>query len=414
MSVPLTNVGVRHQLRMRASNWFGVSRLVCMFFGLGLFHVSMAFSDEESDERSWNRGPRNNRRELQSDRRHSRSSPVSLDAIEPWTSSDSDTDHSESFRSKPPVRRIQFPLSDETLNDDAVRRRARGTTRDNVEPWPDERWNDPLLDEGDLRPEEFENDETKPFIVWSQTRLWASHLSGGSDGLGINTVSAGGTIEFSEFPAIWLKPRAAAHFWDRPTGLDLPSQTYDGGLEIDFGLPLNDRWTIAGALIPSLFTDGKNTSDGAFRVPARVLAFYKATNALTFAGGVGYYARENVGIVPLVGLIYAPDDCYKLELMIPRPKISWRYSGDRDNGRWLYLAGDFGGGSWAFQRNNGVNDVVSYSDLRGLLGIELVQKEGLNWYLEGGFVWSRKLEFRSGLGDRDLGPSAVISGGFSF
>ena len=73
-----------------------------------------------------------------------------------------------------------------------------------------------------------------------------------------------------------------------------------------------------------------------------------------------------------------------------------------------------GGGWWAVQRTTGADDVETYRDLQLLLGIEHKQLEAMNWQLEGGYAFSRKVKYLSGLGDVELPSSAVLRVVLSF
>jgi hypothetical protein len=55
-----------------------------------------------------------------------------------------------------------------------------------------------------------------------------------------------------------------------------------------------------------------------------------------------------------------------------------------------------------------VNDVITYSDLEWLFGHERINAEGNLSAIEMGYVFGRKLEFRSGQPDIDFDDAFVI------
>jgi hypothetical protein len=85
--------------------------------------------------------------------------------------------------------------------------------------------------------------------------------------------------------------------------------------------------------------------------------------------------------------------------MVPRPKIArrvyWHGAMTEDVQDWVYLAGELGGGSWAIRRADHSNDVITYSDLRLILGLERRVLYGLDYYFELAYVFNRKLEYES-------------------
>ena len=80
---------------------------------------------------------------------------------------------------------------------------------------------------------------------------------------------------------------------------------------------------------------------------------------------------------------------------MPRPRFAYRYSVDCDVEKYFYLAGEFGGNTWAID-TNGVQDKFTYSDLRMMLGWERRTERGLNARAEFGWVFDREIEFTSG------------------
>ncbi|MFM9962535.1 MAG: DUF6268 family outer membrane beta-barrel protein [Planctomycetaceae bacterium] len=259
-----------------------------------------------------------------------------------------------------------------------------------------------------------DSETESPWIVWKKTIGTATWIAPSSDGLGISSLEARGSIEFPNFPALWFVPRLAAHWLDGPTATDLPARLYDFSFETVGALPIGERWFVQAAVAPSLFTDADNTSRQSFRLPGRVLAFWKYSETLTFLGGVLYLDRDDVKALPSAGVLWNPNADWKFELAAPRPRIAWRFSHDEGSARWAYLVGEFGGGTWAIQRASGLNDVATLSDYRMMLGYERTWTTGRSWLVEAGFVFSRQLEYTSKLGDTDLPSTALVRLGATF
>ncbi len=259
-----------------------------------------------------------------------------------------------------------------------------------------------------------DSDEGSPWIVWKKTIGTATRIAPSSNGLGITSLEARGSIEFPKFQALWFVPRLAAHALDGPTMTDLPAQLYDFSFETVGALPIGEQWFVQAAIAPSFFTDSHNTGRKAFRLPGRVLAFWKYSDTLTFTAGVLYLDRDDVKAIPSAGVLWNPNEDWKFELAAPRPRIARRFSHDDCSAHWAYLVGEFGGGTWAIRRASGLNDVTTLSDYRLMVGYERKWTSGRNWLIEGGYVFSRRLKYTSQLGDTDLPSTALIRLGVTF
>lgn len=256
------------------------------------------------------------------------------------------------------------------------------------------------------RPQECLPLEDRPWIELSKTTLMAQTLPASSDGLGITSFDLRGAMKFAKYPFLFVTPRAGIHLTRGPSTTDVPSQLYDFSVDTTIFLPINDRWTIQAAAAPSLFSDLKEFQDS-FRMVGRGLAFYRWSSELQLAGGFLYLGRKDIVALPAAGFIYTPTDDVKLDIMFPKPRVGYRYHHDGDRERWVYVTGELGGGTWAVQRASGDADLLTYRDLQLLLGIESKQPGALNWQLEGGYVFSREIDYDSGVGTVEL-PSAAI------
>jgi hypothetical protein len=58
-----------------------------------------------------------------------------------------------------------------------------------------------------------------------------------------------------------------------------------------------------------------------------------------------------------------------------------------------------GGSSWAIERDTLVNDLATYRDLRLSVGLEHVDDDGDWSAIEIAYLFDRKLEYTSGIGD---------------
>lgn len=249
--------------------------------------------------------------------------------------------------------------------------------------------------------------------TWKESAGTVTVLPGLDDQFGWSSFDLRAVGYFQQAPFVQFLPRFSWHLLDGPTTTDLPPRLYDFALDTLLYLPLNDEWSFLAMVGPGMFTDGDNTAD-AFRITGRALAFYQWNPAVKLSAGFLYLDRDDVKGLPAGGIIYTPHDDFKAEVIFPKPKIAWRTLLDTEESRWVYVAGEFGGNSWAIRRASGADDVISIRDLRLIAGWESIHTDGWHWLLEGGVAFARKLEYRSGLGDTDQDPTGLLRMGLVY
>ncbi len=249
-----------------------------------------------------------------------------------------------------------------------------------------------------------------PFgLQWTKHRFTTTVLPGTDNGMGLTTLDLRTQLSLKDFPIVQVTPRFSAHFVDGPDVTDVPNELFDSAVDFSLFLPVNEQWIFLGAVAPGYFSDFKNSSSDAFRVTGRALFIYKKSKQTTLTLGIVYLNREDVSVLPAVGITYIPEDIpdLKFEIMFPKPKISYRFEQSESRERWIYLGGELGGGTWAVERTGGANDVLTYRDLRLAAGLEEKILDSYSWFVEAGYVFSRELEYTSGP-DYDLDETGMI------
>jgi hypothetical protein len=242
----------------------------------------------------------------------------------------------------------------------------------------------------------------------------ATVLPGSGDQLGITTLDFRTTLYPARLPLVMFSPRFSWHFLNGPTTTDLPPRLFDVAMEFQLFVPISERWSFFGGVAPSLFSDFNNFTSDAVRITGHGLLFYEWSEHLKLAGGFLYLDRDDVTALPAAGIIYRPDNDFRAEIMFPKPKVSYRIRQNGDRESWAYLAGEFGGGTWGIERSVGANDVVTYRDFRLMLGLEQVRGDAYRWFVEGGYIFGRRIEYRSQVGDMDLPDAGMIRLGLVF
>ena len=199
------------------------------------------------------------------------------------------------------------------------------------------------------------------------------------------------------------------------TSVDVPSTLYDVGIDFMWRKQFNDRWGIMLAARPAVSSDFKTSADG-FRLTGRALATWQwIPERLSLLFGVVYLDRNDLPILPGIGLIWTPDPDWRLDVIFPRPKLARRLAFiPREREDWLYLSGSLGGRTWAVERLPGISDQLTLRDYRMSLGWERIRDGGGGIFAEVGYVFGRELEYENIPEVESFSDAALIRAGFTF
>ncbi len=214
-----------------------------------------------------------------------------------------------------------------------------------------------------------------------------------------------------------ITPRFGTHYLDGPVTPDLPPRVYDASIEWRHMRKINEAWSMDVAVTTGYYSDFESGNGDAFRITGRGLGVYEWSPTTKVILGVVYLNRAGASVLPAAGLFINPNESTKLELLFPRPRVAWRlepFSTPGVDERWLYVAGEFGGGVWAIQDPDGADDVVTINDYRLLLGIERKVPGGLGHRFEVGYVFGREVEFDSATPDYDPSDTVLLRYGIVY
>jgi hypothetical protein len=224
---------------------------------------------------------------------------------------------------------------------------------------------------------------------------------------------------FTRENPIIITPSYELHFLDRPLGFDLPPRLHDAAIDFHVFRVFGNHWIADAAVTPGLFADDYSLdSNDALRVNGRALGIYAPNLELKYVLGATYVNGGWNKLVPVVGVIYEPNDDVNYELVFPRPRVAWRLPSSPVPGRdeyWMYVQAEFGNSIWAFQQNDGTPDVLASRDYRVILGLERKIVGGLSSRLEVGYVFNRDIKLASAGGDDiSLDNTFLLRGGVAY
>ncbi len=273
-------------------------------------------------------------------------------------------------------------------------------------------------------------DEDQPWVSIKQSRVTLTWLAGGSNDIGMADFDARSSLIFPNLDGVTITPGFQTHFLDGPTRTDLPERLHNLRMEFRWKRQHSQQFWYELAITPGIYSDFQRQNSDGFRIIGQGLGFWAFSYETQAVFGLTYLDREDIKILPVVGIIHAPRDDLRLNLVFPAPKVSYRFRQRGGCDLWGYLAGEFGGGSWAVERNVGgtvgrgrrrrvvpqavLKDVASYTDWRMIVGLERKMTDGATMFLEAGYVFNRELEYKSGIGDFDPGETAMLRVGLRY
>jgi len=195
------------------------------------------------------------------------------------------------------------------------------------------------------------------------------------------------------------------HSLSGPVQTDMPAWVFDFSL----GYQIRAEWgplkfDLATAVLAA--SDFKGNARQGIRFPSHAVGFLSVAPELDLVFGADYLDRGDVKLLPVAGLIWVPNPVMRFELVFPRPRITFQIT---DKHR-LYVAGELGGGSWAIERTSFDldDDLATYRDLRVCVGIEDIEKDGARTAFEIDYLFNRRLEYSSGIGDMNLNDAVML------
>ena len=188
-----------------------------------------------------------------------------------------------------------------------------------------------------------------------------------------------------------------------PVQSDMPPRAYD----FSIGYQIRQRigplaFDLASAVQAS--SDFNGDARKGIQYPGHGVGFLTVRPELDLVFGVDYLDRADIKLLPVAGVIWKPNPEMRFELVFPRPRAVFQLT---DTYR-LYFSGELGGGTWAIETPALGNSVATYRDLRACIGLESVDTDGRQSAIEVGYLFDRRLEYTSGIGNMQLDDAVVL------
>ncbi len=243
---------------------------------------------------------------------------------------------------------------------------------------------------------------------------------GGAGGMGDNDLELQGIFALPcptiQSPLV-ITPGYGVQYLQGPATTDLPPRLQDGYVDFRWLAQATPQLGIDLSITPGVFSDFEQSSGKAFRLTGHGAAAWTWNETTKLVLGAAYLDRPDVEMIPIGGVIWTPNDDWKFDLVFPHPKISCRnYWGGNFGDKvqdWLYIAGEFTGDAWAIRHSDGSDDLVVLSDYRLILGMERKILGGVSSRFEIGYVFGRRIRYRSDLPDCHPTDTVMLRGGLN-
>lgn len=147
---------------------------------------------------------------------------------------------------------------------------------------------------------------------------------------------------------------------------------------------------------PGIYTQN-DFNDAAFDVPITLGRIFvlQPDHLYMFVGANAAFLRGRFPVIPLVGLIWEPNDQWKVVGMLPEPRVIYS-----PNDKWdFWVGGELTGGSFRTDRDNAIVPAklngaqVDYSEYRVGGGLIYSPCKNVSVDLGGGYVVQREFDF---------------------
>ncbi|MBA62945.1 MAG: hypothetical protein CMJ76_11325 [Planctomycetaceae bacterium] len=200
----------------------------------------------------------------------------------------------------------------------------------------------------------------------------------------------------------------------------LSNQVYSAVLDMQWQTDPQQRFNMDLGLGVGVYSDFNTFNSDTIRLTGHALFNLGITEDTTFRGGIVYYDRLDIKMLPAFGLLWYPHPEARIELFFPRPRVSQYLTSFSNYDVWWYYGGELGGGSWTMQQTGGIKTQTDINDIRISTGLEFGLPEQLRvgehiGFIEAGLVLDREVVFRdTPLNNFDPGTTVMLRAGLGY
>lgn len=230
-----------------------------------------------------------------------------------------------------------------------------------------------------------------------------------------NFESFGIDLEMQYTQPVWgnwtfgLTPQFNYRSWQGPQSpaSDLPGGVFRFGLDLLLRTPTVNGWTLEFGFDPSIATDFNSSIDrDAVLLDGHIVGFWQWTPQFTAVLGALYWDRVDHIVLPYAGAIWTPNDIWEFQLVFPKPRITAFLGTPLGIPTWIYGGAEYHVEAYGISPGNFVGSTrVQMADWRATGGIRW-ETGRMSTFLEAGYIFDRKVDFKS------IGTDFNINSGF--
>ncbi|HEY3308028.1 MAG TPA: DUF6268 family outer membrane beta-barrel protein [Desulfuromonadaceae bacterium] len=177
------------------------------------------------------------------------------------------------------------------------------------------------------------------------------------------------------------------------TKAGLPEDLHSLFLELAAHYAIADRNFVMFKMFPGLYSDFKDIGGDDLRLPVLLLGGHSFDNGLTLVGGFAYrFGYHGSALIPALGFSYQPNERWRIDLVAPRPGVT--YSASRQLR--LFVAGDFASDEYELKDHSLGAKVIKYSDYKATGGVEYAPSTAVKLTGALGYAFDRRFDFYEG------------------
>ncbi|GFO69133.1 hypothetical protein GMLC_27120 [Geomonas limicola] len=255
----------------------------------------------------------------------------------------------------------------------------------------------------------------RPWELNIDTGWWPksdSRDAGGQVGLGEFRVKLGRSIKIERRFRFTPELSYTQVEVSAPAAARLPGSLYSTTLGLRLDHQLDQSLGYSAFIAPSIAGDYRAIGSDDVRVRLGVIGRFVSSQRLTLLAGLLYTPGYHVlPVLPIIGLVYRPDERWTISIAAPRPSVSYAVTPELK----LNLNGEYNGTEYQLHQDSLGARVVRYRDFRFTGGAEWNLADRLTGEVAAGYAFYRKFLFyeQIGAGHPDLsidnGPFARAS-----
>lgn len=170
-------------------------------------------------------------------------------------------------------------------------------------------------------------------------------------------------------------------------GAGFPNDEFDAFLDAAWFPRLNEVFSAELGARTGVWTDFSEVNSDSVRILGRGVAVFRVTPKAELLAGVVYLDRERIKLLPVMGVRWRPTDNLEIDAVFPSPTARRRLRGSGPTDWWVFVAGEYGGGSWT---DSEAPTGFDYNDIRVSLGLEFQTPSRVTGRFEVGYVFERE------------------------